>query len=50
MAVPRDRDSSFEPKLVKKGKTRIDGIDDNIIGLYAAGLSVRDIQTHLEDL
>lgn len=48
--VPRDRDSSFEPALIKKGQTRIDGIDDKIIGLYAHGLSVRDIQAHLEDL
>ncbi|MCE2580521.1 IS256 family transposase [Komagataeibacter sp. FNDCR1] len=50
LTVPRDRDSSFEPELVKKGQTRIDGIDDKIIGLYAAGLTVRDIQTHLLDL
>ena len=50
IAVPRDRDGSFEPELVKKGQTRIDGIDDKIIGLYAHGLSVRDIQAHLEDL
>ncbi len=48
--VPRDRDGGFEPKLVKKGQTRIDGMDDKIIGLYAAGLSVRDIRTHLEDV
>ena len=40
LSVPRDRDGSFEPELVKKGQTRIDGIDDKIIGLYAAGLSV----------
>ena len=50
VAVPRDRDSSFEPELVKKGQTRIDGMDDKIIGLYAAGLTVRDIQAHLLDL
>jgi transposase-like protein len=50
LSVPRDRDGSFEPELVKKGQTRIDGVDDKIIGLYAAGLSVRDIQAHLEDL
>jgi transposase-like protein len=31
VAVPRDRDSSFEPELVKKGQTRIDGMDDKII-------------------
>ena len=50
LAVPRDRDGSFEPELVKKGQTRIDGMDDKIIGLYAAGLPVRDIRTPLEDL
>mgnify|MGYP006184660353 FL=1 len=50
LSVPRDRAGSFEPELVKKGQTRIDGVDDKIIGLYAAGLSVRDIQAHLEDL
>lgn len=50
VALPRDRDSSFEPELVKKGQTRIDGIDDKIVGLYAAGLTVRDIQAHLLDL
>ena len=48
--VPRDREGSFEPELVKKGQTRIDGMDDKIIGLYAAGLSVRDIRTHLEEV
>jgi len=50
LAVPRDRDGSFEPELVKKGQTRIDGMDDKIVGLYAAGLTVRDIRSHLEDL
>ena len=40
IAVPRDRDGSFEPELVKKGQTRIDGMDDKIIGLCAAGLTV----------
>jgi putative transposase len=50
ISVPRDRDGSFEPELIKKGQTRIDGVDDKIIGLYAHGLSVRDIQAHLEEL
>lgn len=50
ICVPRDRDGSFEPALVKKGQTRIDGMDDKIIGLYAAGLTVRDIRAHLEDV
>lgn len=50
ISVPRDRDGSFEPELIKKGQTRIDGVDDKIIGLYAHGLSVRDIRAHLEEL
>lgn len=45
--VPRDRDGSFEPELIRKGQTQIDGMDDNIIGLYAAGLSTRDIRARL---
>ena len=48
--VPRDRDGSFEPELIQKGQTRIDGMDDKIIGLYAAGLSTRDIRAHLEEV
>ena len=43
-------DGSFNPELVKKGQTRIDGMDDKIIGLYAAGLSTRDIRAHLEEV
>lgn len=48
--IPRDRDSSFEPELIRKGQTRIDGMDDKIIRLYVAGLSTRDIIGHLEDV
>ena len=50
LAVPRDRDSSFEPQIVVKGQTRIEGFDDRIISLYARGLSVREIQAHLHEL
>lgn len=50
LAVPRDRDGSFEPKLIRKGQTRIEGLDDKIIALYARGMSVRDIRDHLEEL
>lgn len=48
--VPRDREGSFEPRLIGKGQTRIDGLDDKIIAMYACGMSVRDIRSHLEDL
>src|SRR6516225_2915771 len=50
LAVPRDRNSSFEPQIVAKGQTRIEGFDDRIISLYARGLTVREIQAHLHEL
>ena len=48
--TPRDRDGSFEPKLVAKRQTRLAGLDDRILGLYAGGMSVRDIEDHLQGL
>ena len=48
--VPRDRVGTFEPVLVPKHSRRIRGLDDKILALYARGLSVRDIQAHLQDL
>src|SRR5919206_2556100 len=48
--VPRDRDGSFEPQLVKKRQRRLDGFDDKVLALYARGLSTREIQAHLEEL
>lgn len=48
--VPRDRNASFEPQLVKKRQTHFDGFDDKIISLYARGMTVREIQGHLEEL
>src|SRR5690349_22642587 len=47
LAVPRDRDGSFEPRLVPKGTRRAGGLDEMIISLYAGGMTVRDIQHHL---
>jgi putative transposase len=48
--TPRDRDGSFAPKLVAKRQTRLAGLDDKILALYAGGMSVRDIEAHLSDL
>jgi putative transposase len=48
--TPRDRDGSFDPKLVGKRQTRLAGLDDKILGLYAGGMSVREIEAHLSDL
>jgi putative transposase len=45
--VPRDRNGSFEPRLVPKGARRAGGLDEMIISLYAGGMTVRDIQHHL---
>jgi len=45
--IPRDRDATFEPRLVPKGQRRIGGLDETIISLYAGGMTVRDIQHHL---
>jgi putative transposase len=48
--VPRDRNGTFEPQLVKKHQRRFDGFDDKILGMYARGMSVRDIQAQLTEL
>jgi len=48
--IPRDRQGAFEPQLVAKHQTRWSGFDDKIISLYARGLSVREIQGHLEEM
>lgn len=50
LEIPRDRAGSFEPQLVPKGVTRLDGFDGKIISLYARGLTVREIQGHLKEL
>ena len=48
--VPRDRQGSFEPQLVRKHQTRWNGLDDKIIALYARGMTVRDIQAQLQEM
>lgn len=50
ISTPRDRDGSFEPRLVSKRQTRLAGLDDKILGLYAGGMTVRDISAHLSEL
>ena len=45
--TPRDRQGSFEPRLVPKGSRRLGGLEEMIISLYAGGMTVRDIQHHL---
>ena len=50
LEVPRDRQASFDPIIVGKGKTRFTGFDDKIISMYARGMTTRDIQAHLEEI
>lgn len=47
LAVPRDRDGTFTPRLVPKGSRRTGGLDDMIVSLYAGGMTIRDIEHHL---
>ena len=48
--IPRDREGDFEPAVVKKHQKEVTGIEEQILGLYAKGVSVRDIQAHLNQL
>jgi putative transposase len=50
LETPRDRNGSFEPKIVAKGQTRFTGFDDKILSLYSRGLTTREIQGHLEEI
>lgn len=46
LRTPRDRDGTFEPQLVKKNQTRITGMDNQILSLYAKGMTTREIAAH----
>jgi putative transposase len=48
--TPRDRDGSFEPKIVRKRQRRFEGFDDKILALYSRGLSTRDIEAHIAEI
>ena len=48
--TPRDREGSFEPRIVRKRQRRFEGFDDKILALYARGMSTRDISAHLEEI
>jgi putative transposase len=50
ISVPRDRNGEFEPVIVKKHQSTVTGIEDQIIAMYAKGVSTRDIQDHLNHL
>jgi putative transposase len=48
--TPRDRNGSFEPKIVRKRQRRFVGFDEKILALYSRGLSTRDIEAHLQEM
>jgi putative transposase len=48
--VPRDRQGTFEPQIVPKHETHFHGFDDKILSLYGRGMTVREIQSHLEEI
>jgi len=50
IAVPRDRNATFEPQIIPKHQTRFEGFDDKILSLYARGLTTRQIKQHLEEI
>jgi putative transposase len=48
--TPRDRNGTFEPRIVGKHQTRFDGFDDKILSMYARGMTTREIQGHLQEI
>ena len=48
--VPRDRQGTFEPKIVPKHERRFAGFDDKILSMYARGMTTREIQGHLQEI
>ena len=49
LSIPRDRNGEFEPDLIKPHQRRFTGFDDLVLSLYGKGMTVRDIQVHLEE-
>lgn len=48
--IPRDRKGKFEPQIVKKNQTDISNIEDQVLSMYAKGMTTRDISSHLRDV
>jgi putative transposase len=50
LTVPRDRDGSFEPQIVKKRQRRLTGVEDMVLSLSAKGLTTGEISAHLAEV
>jgi putative transposase len=50
LKIPRDRKGEYEPQIIKKYETSINGLEDQIIALYSKGMSTRDIEDHMNDI
>jgi putative transposase len=50
LEIPRDRNADFEPQVVRKHQTRLAGLDSKVLALYARGMTVRDIQSQLQEM
>jgi putative transposase len=50
LETPRDRNGTFEPKIIAKNQTRWTGFDDKILSMYARGMTTREIQAHLQEI
>jgi putative transposase len=50
LETPRDRNGTFEPKIVPKHQTRFTGFDDKILSMYSRGVTTRDIQAYLQEM
>src|SRR4029453_8246169 len=48
--VPRDRDGSFEPQIVRKRQRRLSGVDEIVLSLYAKGLTTGEISAHFDEI
>lgn len=48
--IPRDRNGEFEPEIIKKHETAVNGLEEQIIAMYAKGMSTRDIEDHMRDI
>jgi putative transposase len=50
LETPRDRNGSFEPKIIAKNQSRFTGFDDKIISMYSRGMTTREIEGHLQEI